>query len=170
MSNFEEAFKYTIGNEGGFTNNPNDKGGSTKYGITQSELAIFRKKPVSIEEVNALLISEAKEIYEHNYWIPSGCNLIDDQAIATAIFDFGVNMGIISVVKIAQEALSVTIDGHFGPETTNVINSIGRNHFLAKFIPLIQDRYVDIVLKNHDQVVFLKGWLKRSQKLLTLMS
>ena len=33
--NFDKAFELVIGHEGGYSNNPKDPGGETKYGISK---------------------------------------------------------------------------------------------------------------------------------------
>lgn len=45
MSNFDDAFTYTIGNEGGYSNDPNDSGGPTNFGITIGDLSRFLGRP-----------------------------------------------------------------------------------------------------------------------------
>lgn len=70
--------------EGGYSNDPNDPGGETKYGISK------RSHP----EVNItkLTLDEAKEIYRSKYWVPLGCNDLDSP-LDLVVMDTGVNMG-----------------------------------------------------------------------------
>ena len=78
---FDKAFKITIGLEGKPTNDPNDPGGYTIWGLSQ------RYNPDVNENTT---LAEAKEIYLNKYWIPSGC----DEApypMDIVLFDSAVN-------------------------------------------------------------------------------
>lgn len=62
---FNKAFILTIGLEGKPTDDPNDPGGFTIWGLSQ------RYNP----EVNhTTTIEQAKVIYLQKYWIPAGCD------------------------------------------------------------------------------------------------
>lgn len=63
---FNKAFEFTIGLEGQYSNDPNDPGGETKYGIS--------KKYNPTVDVKNLTLDQAKDIYYKKYWIPSGCD------------------------------------------------------------------------------------------------
>lgn len=79
--NFDKAFEITIGLEGKPSNDPQDPGGFTIWGLAQ------RYHPhISIKTT----ISEAKEIYYNEYWVPHGC---DDASFPMDIilFDSAVN-------------------------------------------------------------------------------
>ena len=56
--------------EGGFDNDPDDPGGPTNMGITQSDLARWRQKPVTVDDVRNLTRDEACQIYREFYWKP----------------------------------------------------------------------------------------------------
>ena len=42
--NFEKIVQLVFGSEGGFSNHPNDRGGRTNYGVTQSTYNGWRRK------------------------------------------------------------------------------------------------------------------------------
>lgn len=58
--NFDLAFKTTVGLEGGYTNDPDDPGGETKFGIA--------KKYHPNVDIKNLTLEQAKEIYRKEYW------------------------------------------------------------------------------------------------------
>ena len=64
--NFDKAFQLTIGVEGGYSNDPRDPGGETKYGIAK------RYHPQ--EDIKNMTLARAKEIYLTEYWLPAGCD------------------------------------------------------------------------------------------------
>lgn len=85
MNDFERAFKFLIGEEGGYVNNPADPGGETKYGIS--------KKSYPDVDIAALTVEAAKGIYKRDYWDTLG---LDSRPYGPALclFDCGVNQGI----------------------------------------------------------------------------
>jgi lysozyme family protein len=54
--------------EGGDVNNSADRGGPTKYGITQATLSKFLERAVTSEDVKNLDIGTARDIYELRYY------------------------------------------------------------------------------------------------------
>lgn len=63
---FNKAFSLTVGLEGGYSNDPRDPGGETKFGIC--------KKYHPGLDIKNLTIEQAKDIYYKEYWLPAGCN------------------------------------------------------------------------------------------------
>lgn len=87
---FDAAFQEILRIEGGYVNHPNDRGGATRYGITQATAKQFGHKGSMLE----LTVGKAKEIYYKGYW---QINNLDDifqtsPAIALEMFEIGVNM------------------------------------------------------------------------------
>lgn len=175
MADFNAAVHYTLQNEGAqYTNNPADSGGPTKYGITLTDYGRWcasqgRSVPTE-NDVKNLTEAEAIQIYKAFYWSPLGLDAVQNQDVATAIFDMAVNLGLGKSVQLAQTSVGVKADGKMGPMTIAKINATVAEQFLAKFITLVQGHYIDVVLAKPARIVFLKGWLTRSQKLIVLMT
>jgi lysozyme family protein len=91
--NFNKAIDILFDLEGYISNNPLDKGGLTKYGISK----VYHP---DIDIAN-LTIKQAKEIYLKYYWIPLGC---DDKEYPFDIVLFvqGVNMWMRAKVYLDQ--------------------------------------------------------------------
>jgi len=91
--NFDRAFSILMDFEGGFSNDPNDRGGMTKYGIS--------KKAYPQEDIQNITPARAKELYLRDYWIPAGC---DDLAYPwdIVVFDTAVNMGVGTAKLLSQ--------------------------------------------------------------------
>lgn len=175
MSNFEEAFNYTVGNEGGFSNDAADSGGATRFGITRGDASRWRNRPVSVAEMRVFPLSESKQIYEAWYWKPLACDGIHFAGVATAMFDIGVVRGIGVPPKYAQvicnqHGANLVIDGHIGPKTLAAINSISADVFIRAFADRVEQGFRSIVAGNASQKVFLKGWVARARRLLTLVN
>lgn len=171
---FDYAFNLILGFEGGYSNDPDDRGGRTKYGITE---AVFRDSirrklinPVSTD-IRHMTQANAKTIYLYDYWNKIHLNEIVDQFIAAEIFDTAVNMGRTTATLICQRALNflgeaLEEDGIMGGLTIAALNRWCRKDSRALFICLNGFqfmRYVAIVKENESQHKFARGWTKRVQ-------
>lgn len=162
------AIEYVLKNEGGYTNRSQDLGGPTNYGITMELLAKYRQRQVSTDEVMELTTDEAKQIYYRFFWHPI---LLDSLPLkmATAILDMSVNQGQYSAIRLAQMAVGIAPnDGVMGPHTIQVLQDYDPIKFLDLYVGVIQDKYCDIIIGIPSQILFLKGWLRRSRRMLTI--
>ena len=162
MSNFDEAFEKTLKYEGVLSNDVNDSGGLTKYGISQQSYPKL--------DIRNLTIDDAKKIYKRDYWDICLCDYIKDKTIAMQVFDIAVNMGTGGVGTVVQKAInsllpqgqSIRVDGAIGKITIDKLNSLlakDINNAIAKYRAR---RYATICDKNKTQAVFLEGWLNRT--------
>lgn len=156
MANFNISIELILKNEGGLSNNPNDTGKLTKYGISQ--------KSYPNEDILNLTIERAKFLYQRDYWNPIMGNQILNQNIADSIFDSAVNMGVGSAVKLVQLVVHTVQDGSMGPKTISAINTYFPSLFLAEFKLAKIQKYVNICLNNSSQKTFLLGWIIRALK------
>jgi lysozyme family protein len=109
---FETAFSRLLTFEGGFSNNPDDTGGATRYGVTE---AVARKYGYT-GDMTAFPLDLAKRIYHDEFWYPLRCDELPD-ALRYDIFDAAVNSGVGQAAKWFQTALGVPVDGVIGPRT-----------------------------------------------------
>lgn len=173
-SPLEQALDYVFHDEGGYSNHPKDHGGATNFGITRETLSRWRKTPCSAADVKAMSKEEAKDIYEAWYWKPLACDRINSVAVAIAMFDIGVVRGIGVPPKYAQEICNargagLVLDGHIGPKTLSAINGFQQEVFIKAFSLKAKNGFLGIVARKPSQVVFLKGWLRRANRILTLV-
>ena len=157
MANFEEAIVKTLVHEGGakFTSDPKDRGGDTKFGISQ------RAYPEL--DIKNLTEETAKVIYKKDYWDKVKADNIDTQLIAENIFDTAVNMGVRTASRMAQEILSINpADGIIGPQSLKIINSASVDLFISKYTLQKVAHYVKICQKNKSQKKYLLGWMNRA--------
>lgn len=80
-TSFNRAFEIVIGLEGKPTNDPDDPGGFTIWGLAQ------KYNPAVNENTT---IEEAKDVYLVKYWIPAGCDTIP-YPFDICVFDAKVN-------------------------------------------------------------------------------
>lgn len=173
MSPVEKALNYTFKNEGGYSDHPLDRGGPTRFGITIGTLSRHRGKICTANDVKTMPKSEAVQIYEERYWKPLGCNLISNVNVAICLFDIGVVRGIGIPPKYAQQICNLhgaklTLDGKIGPFTAAAINRLEPSAFIRSFSGMAEQGFRDIVARKPSQKVFIKGWVNRARRLLTL--
>lgn len=166
MTNFEKAFDEVIGIEGGYVNDPTDRGGETKYGIS--------KRAYPDVDIKNLTLLKARKIYYNDYWKTKylDLNKIGDYSIASELFDTAVNMGVRTAAKMLQKALNLmnrngknypdmAVDGYAGPVTLSAYKKVDKSILLKVLNGLQFMRYVEIVVTNPKQERFFNGWMKR---------
>lgn len=173
-SAFDYAFNATLGMEGVYSDDEDDRGGRTKYGIIE---AVFKSairrgliRPVKAD-IRDLSVEDAKTIYRAEYWDKLRLDEVSDITIAAEIFDTAVNMGVNAATLICQRALnylgeSLDEDGRMGPRTLNALNRWSQKDRRALFVCLNGfqfQRYVAIVEGDKSQRKFVRGWTKRVQ-------
>ena len=156
MADFDPAVAKTLIREGGarFTDNPDDHGGATKYGISQ--------RAYPNVDIRNLTEDGAKAIYKRDYWDRVAGDTLKSQAVAENVFDTAVNMGATTATKLVQMTLDLDVDGKFGPGTTKAVNATDEQEFLAEFTVAKVARYAAICNKDRSQSKFLLGWINRA--------
>lgn len=163
---FSRAFKEYLRLEGGYVNHKDDRGGATRYGITE---AVARANGYSGDMRN-LPLSLAESIIKKRYWDKFNGDLMPYE-IAEKMLNIGSNMGVGTASKMLQKILVIygyelAIDGVFGTKSIEALNKVcskvDGQLALLKYLNASQGaRYLSIVENNPTQRVFLKGWTKR---------
>lgn len=155
-----------IRREGGYVNHPADKGGPTKYGITQATLSGWRGRAATAAEVEALTEMEARTIYTDLFVVKPRFGEIGDPRIRELVVDCGVNHGPGNAAKMLQRAAGVPDDGAVGPKTLAAVNAADA---WALYLRLLAERirfYGRIIKRDQTQAVFAEGWLNRAAEFL----
>lgn len=142
-----------------YTNYPADRGGPTRWGITQKKLSEWRRQPVLEWDVQNLSETEARDIYRVEYVAPWG--FIVNPRLREFLIDTGVNHGVDRAKKLLQRALGVEDDGDIGTETRTALANIDAETLRLRAIAERMKFYGRIVDQNHTQAVFIEGWLNR---------
>lgn len=150
MADFNIAIKTVLENEGGYVDDPDDKGGETNFGIS--------KRSYPSLDIKNLTMEEASAIYQKDFWKFDGIN---DQAVATKLFDSFVNMGR-RAIRFAQALVGAAQDGAYGPGTEAAINSADPEQFLSGYRNSLVDYYRGLVERDSSLGEFLAGWLRRA--------
>lgn len=143
---FETAVQFIIEQEGGYTDNPRDPGGETKYGISRRQYPRL--------DIANLTESDAWGIYRKDYWDKLHCDELP-QGLDLAVFDAGVNQGPSAAAQMLQIALKMPVDGIIGPVTIKAAqNTPG---ILTEFLARRMMRYAFNPLLGE----FGLGWFRR---------
>lgn len=172
MSRFDDVLKTTLGFEGGYSNNPNDKGGETNLGITAGTYARAMKAGlVAGKSVKDLTRYEAARIYHDFYWKASRCDLLPEP-LDLLVFDSAVNHGVGGAGKLFQRALntmgaSLTVDGSIGPKSWAALTElleegkqIAVKGLCGCYMMHRAKFFADIVSANRSQKEFIFGWIR----------
>ena len=133
-------------------------------GIT---LAVAQRHGIATaDDLRQITDEKVAEIYRADYWRFDG---VDDQRVATKIFDLVVNVGMHAAVYMVQEALNglgadLDDDGHWGPKTQESVNATRPDTLLPLLCEEAADYYHAIVAHRPQSEKFLKGWLARAHE------
>lgn len=161
---FINAFNELIINEGGYSDDPVDKGGKTIYGITIRDYPqVFCTIYQLYKEGNkALALKAAENFYRKEFWNPL-YEEIPDSSLAFKLFDLSVNRGKKTAIKLLQDTIffdlgkTITRDGIFGQGTLKAIKELSPEILYTAYIKRNEESYKKLSTAWR----FLKGWLNR---------
>lgn len=167
MADFKRYFKQLMLHEGGFVDDPDDKGGATKFGVTLGTwIQQGRDKDcdgdIDVDDLKLIDLDDAYVIAKINYWDKLKADGIYNQSIAEFIFDWGYNSGYKTAAKKVQETVGVTVDGIIGSQTLKAINDADQEDLFYQLKAKREAFFRSIVANNPSQKKFLKGWLNRN--------
>lgn len=165
MADFNPAFERMLMNEGGFklTNIAGDRGGQTYAGIARNPNPQWQGwSYIDRGEIPPTALVRA--FYKTEFWDKVQGDSIVSQEVASNIFDFAVNAGVRTSVKLAQLCVQVSADGALGPKSLEALNACNPEVFVLRFALAKITRYRDIVTKDRTQIKFLLGWINRTLK------
>ena len=164
---FEEIIEVVLAHEGGFVDDPDDRGGATNWGVTQAVWEDFLEDEFTSEDVKGFTREQAIELYKEEFWIPSQAEKLPAE-VREVYFDMCVNHGQRNAVKILQTCVNskggnLEVDGGIGP------NTIGACSDLRLWEVQVERSgfYWNLVFKGsfygkrNNQAKFIRGWIRR---------
>ena len=173
---FTRGMEFVLKWEGGFVDDPDDRGGRTNKGVTQNTYNRWRaKKGLLAEDVLNITDQEVHAIYLQDYWKKVVQTWYPDE-LAIAIFDSAINMGPRRAVSMLQQAINETrngpkiaVDGAAGNQTftalRDCISSGAQGALLDAYVHTRRGVYYAIVDQRPRNSKFLNGWLNRLRDL-----
>lgn len=148
-----------------YTNDPVDRGGPTKMGIT---LDTWRHVgydkngdgKINAEDVKLLNEKDFQMVLKKNFWDKWKADDIKNQSIANILVDWVWGSGIWGI-KIPQRILGVKVDGVVGSKTIDAVNKANQRELFNKIFAERKQFLLNIVKRNPSQKKFIKGWLNR---------
>jgi lysozyme family protein len=154
---FEKFIEVVLAHEGGYVNDPDDFGGETNMGITK------RRYPNL--DIKNLTISQAKQIYYEDFYLPLNLHYIKNDLLALHVFDMAVNAGKKNAVTLLQELLfGCDNDGAIGPVTGQAVYYADSTTDLVEAYRAKRIEYYYKVSKRRNNKKFLAGWINRVYK------
>lgn len=158
----ESFLDAVIRREGGFVNDSEDRGGPTKYGITQRDLGDWLGRPATLDEVKNLPEATAREIFEKKYFVRPGFDKIPWKPLAYQLADWGIHSGPTIAIMNLQEILGVERDGLLGPKTLKALSEADPTRVNISIAKRRLMMFTRIVRKDATQLKFLSGWVSRA--------
>ena len=155
-SNYDASLTRVLKHEGGFANHPSDPGGATNFGITIATYARFKGRAVTVAEVRAMPLADAKAIYKADYWNALRCDELP-AGLDYALFDYGVNSGIARAAKVLQRLIGQTVGSTISDATIAAV----RSNNPADLIARICDERLAFLKSLKTWPVFGAGWGRR---------
>jgi lysozyme family protein len=171
----DELIDEVIGREGGYSNHPADRGGATRWGVTE---AVARAHGYA-GDMRAYPRADAVAVYRRIYWLRPGFDRVAEHAPAFAaeLFDTGVNMGPEVAAGFLQRALNalnrgasdygdIPVDRRIGDATVAALKGFvarrgasGETVLLKAIEALQGERYLRLAEQRPANEAFLYGWL-----------
>lgn len=175
MKSIEQMIDDLIGREGRYTNNPNDAGGATMWGITEK----VARANGYLGRMQDMPRATAAAIYRSEYFTAPGFDKVYgvSQRIAEEMFDTGVNQGVGLPGPWLQRILNalnrggrdypdIGVDGRIGPATIGALRAFlncrgteGEAVILRALNCQQGVRYLDITEARSVNEDFYYGWL-----------
>lgn len=185
---FVNAFRFTLEEEGIWSNHPYDKGGETIFGISRKahpkwygwEMVDLYKGPNFPSNLvdGTESIRFARSVVEfyfhgyhdgerntHGYWMGAACDRLPDY-LQLPHFDAAVNHGIVNAIKILQKAVKTKADGIYGHYTNK---AVWKNPKPEDVIGKRLEFYMGIIAADGSQVCFAPGWSRRALRVFRRM-
>ena len=146
--------------EGGYSDNPNDRGGATNSGVTLAVYQSVYGKSKTKNDLKKMTSDQWNYIFTKLDWNKWKADEIKNQSIANILVDW-VWMSGYGTIKKIQSLFGLTADGIVGNKTLSYINSNNQEEIFKKIWNRRKSFYESLVKNNPSQKVFIKGWMNR---------
>jgi len=146
--------------EGGFVNDPVDRGGATNMGVTIGTFRSFFGQHQTIENLRNITDDQWFQIFKRGFWDRWRADEIRHQSVANAVVDWLWSSGVHGIRR-PQRLLNVVDDGIVGPITLRALNSCKAEEVFFEIRGSRKMFIHEIIQGNASQERFRNGWLNR---------
>ena len=152
-----------------FTNDPDDRGGPTRFGITLETLRSVRNDDsLTADDVAALEEDEAREIYWSEYVDAPGFSKIGADELQELMVDSGVHSGPATATRWLQEAAGTTVDGDYGPLTDAAVKRSDPDLLYRDVLASRISHLGRLIEGDPSQAKYAHGWANRMAEFVRL--
>ena len=186
-SQFDIAYEITMGHEGHYADDPDDRGGETWKGVARNFhpswggwqiIDAAKTKPgfPHILKNDKVLEQEVQHFYELHFWREIMGYDIHVQDIGNELFDTAVNMGPETASRFLQRTINalnnnqrfykdIVVDGAIGSKTLHALGQcLSHNgaELVCKILNVLQgNRYIEIMEGRLSQEKWARVWFTR---------
>lgn len=157
--------------EGGFVDDPQDRGGATNMGVTIGTWRTHgydkdKDGDIDVADLKKMSLEDWEAIFKKQYWDRWQADSIKHKEVAFMLVDWVWGSGSYGI-KIPQRVLGVKADGIVGPKTLAAVNSRPRS--FARELAKERLAYLHRIVKSDStQKKYIKGWANRVNDLVRL--
>jgi lysozyme family protein len=160
MANIELLVPKILQWEGGFVNDPVDRGGTTNKGITIATFRTVFGKDKTVEDLKALTDEQFMIVLKRYYWDRWRADEIVNQSVAEILVDWVWGSGKWGII-IPQRILNTDDDGVVGPITIAILNEWDQVRVHDRIKEARYSFINELILNHPEQERFRKGWKNR---------
>lgn len=170
---FSKISSVILRHEGGYVNDPNDRGGETNMGITIATWRAYAPIDLGIEATSSTLRNMTKEqaeiIYYNHYWEPKGFCKLENTKVALMVYDWTITSGraVKQIRKMLHDEYNnrLIVNNIMDDDMIHCINAVeNQEQLLSRIAEIRKDYYRSLTITNGEpnaQIKFLNGWINR---------
>lgn len=160
MADLEKITPFILRWEGGFVNDPYDRGGATNKGVTLGTFRAVYGPDKTEDDLKKMTNTQWLHIIRSRYWDAMRGNNITSQKIATIVLDWFWASGFAGL-KGTQTVLGVAPDGVVGPLTLKALNTENEDDLFERIFQARLTFIERICRARPENERFRKGWINR---------
>lgn len=171
---FAAAVTKILRHEGFFSDDPDDPGGATKYGVSLRWLRTLGSEgdfdgdgDTDRDDIWALSEADAVRLYHEKWYVAEGYGALH-LVVGAKVFDLAVNMGAKPANRILQRAVRaaggplLVDDGRLGPNTRNGVSACAPGDLLIAARSEAAGHYRWLIEHRPVFEKYRAGWLNRA--------
>lgn len=169
----DEIIDSILNSEGNrFTDDPDDAGGPTKFGVTLKTLSVGLRmllgRPTTVEDVKNLTEAQARHIYQLMFIQGPGFYKINDGMVKLLAVDSGTHHGPKRAIDWLQEIVGVQVDGILGPKTEEAINKADATMVYKRLLARRVRFMGALIEEKRRQAKYAGGWFDRAARFIEM--